>query len=65
MNDLLEIVTSINGEEILVHKSKENPLIVMLFPEYIPGEIIPSNSIRFKRNLNKYDSRNIWVNKIR
>ncbi len=60
MNELLKIVISLEGEEILVHKSKDNPLIAMLFPEYIPGEIIPYNSIRFKKNLNNYDSRNIW-----
>ena len=65
MNALLKIVISAEGEEILVHKSKENPLIAMLFPEYIMGEIIPSNSIRFKRNLGNYDSRKIWLSQTR
>ena len=64
MNELLKIVISVEGEEKLVYKTgtvgKEEPLLSMLFPEYIPGEIIPYNSIRFKKNLNKYDSRNIW-----
>lgn len=60
MNDLLKIVISNDGEEILVHKSTENPLIVLLFPEYKSNEVIPSNSIRFKKNLKNYDSREIW-----
>lgn len=60
MNELLKIVISTEGEEILVHRKKDNELLVMLFPEYRPYEYIPQNSIRYRKNLHKYDSRNIW-----
>ena len=58
--DLLKVVISTEGEEILVANSNDNPLVSRLFPEYVPGEVIPANSIRFKKNLSNYDSRNIW-----
>ena len=54
IESLLDTVISTEGEEIFVYEGNE-PLLKMLFPMYKPYEGIPKNSIRFKKNYDKYN----------
>ena len=54
IESLLDTVISTEGEEIFVYEGNE-PLLKMLFPRYTPYEEIPKNSIRFKKNYDKYN----------